>query len=558
MSAFSETFRTLGPVRLLTMAGIGIGFIAFFAFLVSRLTGGDMSLLYSDLDPGDSGKIVAKLDTMAVPYELRGNGSQIYVPSDKALRLRMAMAEEGLPTGGSVGYELFDKTDTLGTTSFVQNVNLLRALEGELARTIRSLDAVESARVHLVLPKRQLFSRDKEEPSASVVLKLRGSTRFTPQQVAAVENLVASAVPGLKTNRISVVDDKGDLLARPNEGSDGQATESNADEMRLSYEDHLSQTIEKLLERSVGPGNVRAEVTADMDFDRISTNAEIYDPDGQVVRSTQTVEEKADSSEKGAQDSVSVAQNLPETKQNAQAQGTSPSANTSKSARTEETVNYEISKTVKNQVRESGIVKRLSVAVLVDGTYAAAPDGSKKYAPRSEAEMQQLEKLVRSAIGYNQQRGDVVELVNMPFATVDETAGPEEAPPLFGLTKDDYLKIAEIVVLGIVALLVLLLVVRPLMARLIEAIPKAQPPEAAMLANHSAGPAPKLPGPQGEPGELPAPRQSQVNNELDQMIDIEQVEGRVRASSLKKIGEIIEKHPEETVSIIRTWMFQEG
>jgi len=562
LSAFSETFRTLGPVRLLTMAGIGIGFIAFFAFLVSRLTGGEMSLLYSDLDPGDSGKIVAKLDSMAVPYELRGNGSQIYVPSDKALRLRMAMAEEGLPTGGSVGYELFDKSDALGTTNFAQNVNLLRALEGELSRTIRSLDAVEAARVHLVLPKRQLFSRDKEEPSASVVLKLRGSTRFTPQQVVAVENLVASAVPGLKTNRISVVDDKGNLLARPNEGEDGQTTGTSADEMRLAYEDHLAQTVETLLERSVGPGKVRAEVTADMDFDRVSTNAEIFDPDGQVVRSTQTVEEKADSSEKGAQDNVSVAQNLPETKQSAQAQtGASPSANTSKSARTEETVNYEISKTVKNQTRESGIVKRLSVAVLVDGTYAAGADGVKKYAPRSEAEMQQLEKLVRSAIGYNQQRGDVVELVNMPFATVDDISSSESAPPLFGLTKDDYLRIAEIVVLGVVALLVLLLVVRPLMSRLIEAIPKAPPPAAAMLTDASAGVAPNLPGPQSEMAQAHAARAAQTaqaQSELDQMIDIEQVEGRVRASSLKKIGEIIEKHPEETVSIIRTWMFQEG
>ena len=556
MNAFSETYRSLGPVRLLAIAGVGIGFIAFFTFLVSRLTGGEMSLLYSDLDPADSGKIVAKLDALAVPYELRGNGSQIYVSSDKALRLRMAMAEEGLPTGGSVGYELFDKSDTLGTTNFAQNVNLLRALEGELARTIRSLDAVESARVHLVMPRRQPFSREKEEPSASVVLKLRGSNRFTPQQVAAVENLVASAVPGLKTNRIAVIDDKGTLLARPNDGSDG-ITGSTAEEMRLSYEDHLAQTVEQLLEHSVGSGNARAEVTADMDFDRISTNAEIYDPDGQVVRSTQTVEEKADNSESGAQDNVSVAQNLPETKQTAQSPGASPSSNSSKSARTEETVNYEISKTVKNQVRESGIIKRLSVAVLVDGTYTTNPDGTKKYTPRSEAEMKQLEKLVRSAIGYNQERGDVVELVNMPFASVEEISASDVAPPLFGLTKDDYVRIAEIVVLGVVALLVLLLVVRPLTARIIEAIPKAMPPDPALLGNNS-GPAPQLPKPDAQTGALPAARQSTVNDELEQMIDLEQVEGRVRASSLKKIGEIIEKHPEETVSIVRSWMFQEG
>jgi flagellar M-ring protein FliF len=503
----------------MTMAGIGIGFIAFFAFLVSRLTGGEMSLLYSDLDPADSSKIVQKLDTMSVPYELRGNGSQIFVPSDKALRLRMAMAEEGLPTGGSIGYELFDKTDTLGTTNFAQNVNLLRALEGELARTIRSIDTVEAARVHLVMPHRQLFSREKEEPSASVVLKLRGSSRFSPTQVAAIENLVASAVPGLKANRIAVIDDKGTLLARPNDGSDG-ATGSTAEEMRLSYEDHLAQAAEQILERSVGTGKVRAEVTADMDFDRISTNAEIYDPDGQVVRSTQTVEEKADSRESGGQENVSVAQNLPDAKS---AQG-GAAGNSNKSARTEETVNYEISKTIKNQIRESGIVKRLSVAVLVDGTYAANQDGTKKYTPRSEAEMQQLEKLTRSAIGYNQERGDVVELVNMPFVTVEDISVDEGLPPLFGLTKDDYLRIAEIVVLGVVALLVLLLVVRPLVVRLIEAIPKAMPSDPALL--EAAGPAPQLPRPEAGGGALPGMKES--GGDIDQMIDLQQVEGRVR------------------------------
>ncbi|MFZ0693186.1 MAG: flagellar basal-body MS-ring/collar protein FliF, partial [Alphaproteobacteria bacterium] len=429
----------------MTLAGVTIGFVAFFAFLVSRLSGPEMSLLYSDLDTSDSGKIIAKLDAQAIPYELRGNGTQIYVPSDRVLRLRMGLAEEGMPSGGSVGYELFDKADALGTTNFVQNVNLERALEGELARTIRSLDTVESARVHLVLPRRQLFSREQEEPSASVVLKLRGAGRFSPQQVAAVENLVASAVPGLKPNRISIVDDKGNLLARPNDSPDGSTSGTGAEEMRLSYEDHLAQSIETLLERSVGPGKIRAEVTADMDFDRISTNAEIFDPDGQVVRSTQTVEEQANSSDNSGQQSVSVAQNLPQTQQtapgaagqNQQSAATGPTSS-NKSNRTEETVNYEISKTVKNQVRESGIIKRVSVAVLVDGTYATAPDGTKKYTPRGDAEMQQLEKLVRSAIGYDQQRGDVVQLVNMPFASVDEGLANEGPAPLFGFTKDDY------------------------------------------------------------------------------------------------------------------------
>ena len=546
MNTFSETLRNLGPVRLLAMAGIGIGFVAFFAFLVTRLTGAEMSLLYSDLDPADSGRITAKLESMQIPFELRGGGTQIFVPSDRALRLRMSMAEEGLPSGGSIGYEIFDNADALGTTNFVQNVNLVRALEGELARTIRALDNVESARVHLVLPRRQLFSREKEEPSASIVLKVRG--RFSPQQVVAVENLVASAVPGLKPTRISVVDEKGTLLARPDQDNSVGPTGASAEEMRLSYQNRIAQAVETLLERSVGAGKVRAEVTADMDFDRITTNSEVFDPDGQVVRSTQTVEEQANSKESDNADQVSVGQNLPD----AQAAGTGGgTANSSVSTRTEETVNYEISKTIRNQVRESGIVKRLSVAVLVDGNYANGADGTPTYEPRTDAEMQQLEKLVKSAIGFDAERGDTVELANMPFAPLD-TGELVDAPlPLFGLTKDDYLRIAEIVVLGVVGLLVLLLVVRPLVGRLIESLPRPQPAGPGMLSDQSPGPAPKLPQPESAV-------RPDINDELEQMIDLEQVEGRVRASSLKKIGEIIEKHPEETVSIIRTWMFQES
>jgi flagellar M-ring protein FliF len=534
------------------MAGVVIGFVAFFAYLVTRLTGGEMALLYGNLDPNDSGRIVAKLESMAVPYELRGDGSQIYVPSDRVLRLRMAMAEGGMPSGGSVGYELFDHSDALGTTNFVQNVNLLRALEGELARTIRSLDDVEAARVHLVMPRRQIFTREKEEASASVVLKLRGAGRFTPQQVLAVQNLVASAVPGLQPRRVSVIDDKGNLLAHPAEDGAAGVTGQSAEEMRLSYENRLAHAIEGLLERSVGPGRVRAEVTADMDFDRVTTNAEIYDPDGQVVRSTQTVEESADSNDKQPQEPVTVGTNLPNNNQPA----ASPASSASKSARTEETVNYEITKTVKSQVRETGTVKRLSVAVLVDGTYATAPDGTKTYTPRTEPEMQQLEKLVRSAIGYNADRGDVVDLVNMPFAPVDEDLAENVVEPLFGLTLNDYLRIAELLVLAIVAILVILMVVRPLVARLIEAIPK--PGASPAMLSDQTGTAGQLPGPGPAPN-IPsaAAAAAQHREELEQMIDINQVEGRVKASSLKKIGEIIDKHPEETVSIIRTWMFQE-
>ena len=194
MQNLIQTLRNLGPVRLAAIGAVVLGSVMFFAFLATHFSNPSMSLLYGDLDPQDSGKIVGKLEALGVPYELRGDGRQILVPGERALRLRMVMAEEGLPVGGSIGYEIFDRGESLGTTSFVQNVNLVRALEGELARTIRSIQQVQEARVHIVLPKRELFSRQQQEPSASVMLKTRGADRLSKSQVMAVQNMVAAAV----------------------------------------------------------------------------------------------------------------------------------------------------------------------------------------------------------------------------------------------------------------------------------------------------------------------------------------------------------------------------
>jgi flagellar M-ring protein FliF len=551
------TLRNLGPARLGAIGLVLATTVGFFVFLSGRLATPSYGLLYGELDLRDSGQIVQKLDAMNVPYQLRGDGAQILVPTDQVARLRVAMAETGLPHGGSVGYEIFDKSEALGTSNFVQNVNHLRALEGELARTIGSIAAVQGARVHLVLPKRELFSRERQEPSASIVLKTRGGDRLGKTQVGAIQHLVAAAVPGLHPGRVSIVDSEGNLLARGMEDGNGQSGGANAEEMQIGYETRLSHSVEEMLERSLGPGKVRAEVHAEMDFDRVTTNSESYDPSGQVVRSTQTTSEQSDSSDAGEQP-VTVANNLPETQANK-----GSSAGRSKNGRNEETVNYEISKTVKSHVREGGSIKRLSVAVLVDGLYAVAPDGAKTYQPRPAEELKQLTTLVRGAMGYNAERGDTVEVVNLRFMTQDE---PAVAAPdgYFGLSKSELLRAGEPIALAIVGLLVMLLVVRPLIGRILESAAAA--PRNALLA-----------GPEGQrlltgpPGSALASVQSSVQSgvpamamavpngspdSVDQMIDISQVEGRVRASSIKKIGEIVEKHPEEAVAIVRSWMYQ--
>src|ERR1700757_4003223 len=211
----------------MAMIAVTAALIGFFAFVIMRVTTPQMTTLFTDLSLEDSSSIIKDLERQGVQYELRNEGSTILVPKDKVTRLRMKLAEGGLPKGGGVGYEIFDKSDALGTTSFVQNINHLRALEGELSRTIRAIDRVQAARVHLVLPERPLFSRDKVEATASIVLKVRGA--LEPQQVRAIRHLVASAVNGLRPERVSVVDEAGRLLA-DGSGSGNDADNAVADE----------------------------------------------------------------------------------------------------------------------------------------------------------------------------------------------------------------------------------------------------------------------------------------------------------------------------------------
>ncbi len=545
--------RNMGMPRLAAMGVVGVLLIGFFIFLAGRVTTSQMSLLYGDLDLKDSGQIVTELESRNIPFEIRANGAQIYVPGDEVQRARVALAQEGLPAGGSLGYEIFDRGGNLGTTSFVQNINLVRALEGELARTIRSFGKVDSARVHLVLPRRELFSRSVQKPTASVVVGTRGPGRMERGQVQARQHLVAAAVPGLTVGRISIIDQNGALLARGKEDEEGVLSDGDSEEFRTGVETRLRTSIERLLERSVGFGNVRAEVAADIDFDRVTESAEFYDPDGQVVRSTQTIEDSAISTDRDGQGPVTVAGNLP----NADA-ATDLSTSSTQNTRTEETVNFEISRTTTTKVYETAIIERLTVAVLVDGSYETDAEGERTYIPRNEDELQQLGALVRSTIGFDESRGDTVEIINMQFA-VEELPEEITTSSLFGLGKNDLFKIAEFILISIVAVLVILLVLRPLVGRAVSmmaatAQAAADAAQQMQLENaETASAAAALAAPEA----AAMPRRENTGAEIDSMIDLSAVEGQVRASSVTKIGEIIDKHPDEALSILRTWLYQE-
>src|SRR2546423_12512316 len=457
-----EFIRTLGAARLGAMAAVTAALVGVFAFIILRVTAPQMAPVFTDLTPEDSAAIVKDLERQGIPYELKNDGAIVMVPRERMTRVRMKLAEGGLPKGGGVGYEIFDKSDTLGATSFVQNINHLRALEGELARTIKAIDRVQAARVHLVLPERPLFSRDKVEPSASIVLRVRGALEAS--QVRAIRHLIASAVNGLKPQRVSVVDEAGNLLADGAAGPDG-AIGGTGQERQANFERRLKDQIESIVSSVVGPGRARVQLATEFDFNRITETFDKFDPEGRVVRSSQTREESSANS--GQEGQVSVGNELPGAQQG---QNQSGQASRDQSKKTEEIVNYEISRSTKTEVTEGGRVKRVSAAVLVDGSYGKNDKGDVVYQPRSKEELDRIAALVRTAIGFDQKRGDQIEIVNLRFA--EAPAAPIQEPSsgflsFLQFTKDDIMRGIELVVMALLALVVMLFVVRPLVRRIL-------------------------------------------------------------------------------------------
>ncbi len=546
MNSFMETLRQLGPSRLAIMGGVLVGLLLFFIFVSLRVSTPELKLLYSDLSTTDSSAIAGKLEEAGIRYSVSPDGSRVLVPDAEIGRSRMLLAGAGLPNGGSLGYELFDKQSGYGTTNFIQNINQVRALEGELVRTISAVDGVKSARVHLVLPQRELFSRDSRAASASVFVGIKPGVRLSNEQIVAIQHLVASAVPQLKPTNVSIIDGEGNLLARGG-GDENNLLSMKSEEMRRNYEARLTQALEDMVGRVVGYDRVRTTVTADLNFDRVVENSETFDPQTQVVRSAQTIEENSTEREPPSGD-VSVQNNLPGIAGDLYADARP----TAESNRVEETTNFEISKTVRTMNREIGEVKRLSVAVLVDGTYTTDDEGNKTYQPRSEEEMGRIRDLVRSAIGYNEGRGDKVEVVNLQFASVD-TGSDDIGNLLFGFERGDLLRAAEIITVAIMIILVVLLVLQPMVGRLLATSTTPADDdkmETDLLTGRVMNPA--LTGPGGEAFQPPSV------DEEESLIDMKQVEGKVKASSVRKVEDIVSTYPEETVAVIRSWMSQES
>jgi len=531
-----EFIRTLGAARIAAMGAVAAILVGVFAFIIFRVTAPQMTTLYNELTLEDSASIVSQLESQGVQFEIARQGASILVPNEQVARLRMQLAAEGLPTGGSIGYEIFDRSDTLGATSFVQNINHLRAMEGELSRTIGSLDRIRAARVHLVIPERQLFQRDRRPPSASIVLNVRGA--LGPGEIRAVQHLVATAVDGLEPDRVSIVDESGRLLAS-GAGNDEDGLMTNSlQERTVEVEGRLRNQIEEILNSVVGPGRARVRVNAEVDYNRLTETTETFDPDGQVVRSTQSKEEASSAVSRNGQ--VTVANQLP----NADAgQG---QAERDTSSITEEIVNYEISHSTRTEVVEAGKIKRLSVAVLVDGTYQPDGNGGSTYTPRAQETLDRIAVLVRSAVGFDAERGDVVEVVNLQFALPPQDDLLAESDGLFDFTRNDIIRFAELGVLFLIAVMLLLFVVRPLLRRIVT--PEEKQPQELMI------------GPDGTlVVETEVPQEESAEDEfVIEWLEQAKQEGAMQASSIAKVGDMIKDHPTEAVTIVRGWLDEQA
>lgn len=439
---------------LFTLCLIIAGFITVFLWTNQV----DYQVLFSDLSPQDAGAIVSKLKEKNVPHRIERNGTLILVPSEKVYDLRLSLAGDGLPNGGSVGFEIFDKTD-FSTTSFVQELNYKRALEGELSRTINRFEEVSHSRVFIVLPKKSLFVEESRPSSASIQLELKST--LPASKAAAIVHLVASAVEGLDPDQVTVVDTKGRVLFKGGRRDEEAALLSNTQiEYRRKIENEIRGDVQSLLEAVVGPGKAIVRVNAEIDFNKVTSSEEEFDPTAAAVRSKRDMEEASKSeaaAEGGAETIIQERRGI---------LGSPGSAGASRNKK-DVTTNYEISKITRSVIKPAGTIKRLSVATAMDGHYKteAQKDGTMKrtYVPRSDEEIRKFEALVKRAMGFSEDRGDQVSVMSMAFSDDSLTETPGEK------TKSDWKEVLRALgdykrtfLNGFLVILVFLLVVRPL------------------------------------------------------------------------------------------------
>jgi flagellar M-ring protein FliF len=463
-----EPFMALAPGKRLLIGGVVFACVISFALLIMLANRTDYRPLFTNLASEDAGEIVKKLKEAKTPYQITPDGKGVMVPSDRVYELRLSLASEGLPQGGGVGFEIFDRKN-FGMTEFVQKLNYQRALQGELARTITQISGVEQTRVHLVIPEKTLFKESEKPPTASVVLKMKGNKALRESEVQGVVHLVAASIEGMNADNVTVLDARGKILSKGGSGmADAGAKATTAmQETQRGYERNLEERLQTLLDRVVGGGKSVARVSATFDFKQVERVEEKFDPETIAVRSEQRTEEKAGSS--------TASTGVPGVQTNLGRTTPGSGGATIGGSKNDETLNYEVSRSTSRTIEPVGALSKVSVAILVDGKYEAGAPGKDgqpakaKYAPRSPEELQKIEALVKGAVGFNQDRGDQISIQNIPFQDAGDAVGTAESTkwwmnPFF-LTLFKNLLIA----LGFLALM--MFVVKPMLATLRSARP---------------------------------------------------------------------------------------
>ena len=580
MEGLLQFIRSLGAGRLLLFGAVTIGAIFFFSSVLGQLNRAPLSILFTDLEPADANAIVQRLETQNVPYKLGPGGASISVPRDQIDSLRLSLAGEGL-SGGVVGKELFDK-ERFGQTSKEIEINYVRAMEGELARTIRFIRGVREARVHLVMPDRRPFAATSTEASASVMLNTQGGG-IGPRQAASIQSLVASAIPGLNSERVTITDTSGRLLSDGANGGENAAF-SNLEEARIAKENYYRGKIEKLLEPIVGAGKVRAQVSVDMSMNRLTEKSTSFDPDNQVI-SESTEEEKSSTDTRGGGDGgdPSTANTVPGATDAGTGAGSGSSNSESKV--TQRFLNSSVERV---NITEPGQITDMRVSVVVDFK-PSAPDanGLVTYSDWSPQEKSSMRELVEKALPLvandsistaadGSRVNDDVTFQSMQFAAPPPMEAAEPEFEILGFSGDGIIQIIQPTLMGLLGILFLLMVVRPVLNRVLAAIPAAGPQSQAAITNQGGGGmTPALAGPGGlnaddlvaaamagdeeAAAKLAEARSSgqltDENMKIATKIDVAQVEGRVQESAVSKVSEIVRGHPDETVSIIRSWLY---
>jgi len=434
----SEFIRSMSPSQAVMLIGVTAGILVGIFVTISWL-GGEInySVLYSQLDNSEAAEVISYLNEQNKPYKLTDGGQTIMVPSDDVYSLRISLASEGLPQSGNIGYSIFDQSN-LGMTEFLQNLNFRRALEGELMKTIMQLSNVQAARVHIVMPKDRLFKEDKKEATASIVLKLKRLGSLDKSQIAGITHLVASSVEGLKPENISIIDYDGNLLSSKMESDVLAGLTASQLEVRKNAENYLEEKAQSLLDGVIGQGKSMLRVSVDMNFKQVEKTSELYDPDSPVVRSEERTEETSNATDKQDEN-----------------------AESKDDKRIETTVsNYEINKTVEHIINSVGNIDRLTVAVMLDGNYKEVENADgvveQVFEPRSQDEIDRITAIVKSAVGFDDNRNDQIEVVSIPFDKNGMELEQEKLDTM--IDRDFYYDIAKKVGLGLLAILVFLYV----------------------------------------------------------------------------------------------------